>query len=589
MNRSILAISIGPVQEFISAARRTRDLWFGSYLLSELSKSIASAIAAKLGVENLIFPAPDQLGELKPNSDLAVANIILAQFDDKCNPVDLVAELKSVASNRWREFAETARQKLKGMDRIREDVWADQIDDVLEFYAAWAPMSDTDYQGSRQTVMRLLAGRKSCRDFLPAKGRAGLPKSSLDGRRETVLKESQKASPGLPLATGEQLDVIGLVKRIGGGKQSYPSVARVAADPWLRALAASSKQRKHFEQLLKVCRSLQENDFLNMEATHVAYKYFPYDGECVYISRHQQMAEEIGGNVTDLHELTDEISAIYRTELGEPSPYLAVLVADGDRIGKLIGSLTTCDQHRIFSRSLASFSRQAKRIAEDHHGVCVYAGGDDVLALVPVDQAVPCARLLHDTFEQIMASSGLHFAEGSPTLSVGIAIGHLMEPLEDLLAYGRAAEKSAKEPCVGHKEEDSQFGSRNGFCIQIVTRGGSPLEVRERWLSAADSLDRRLLQLSVNDFPNKLPYDLRQMARSYVPGDKADELLQAELRLILKRKGISSSRSALLLERVKCQSDLQRLSNELIIAQWLDGGIGAASTEHSEEKAEVLR
>jgi hypothetical protein len=32
----LLAISVGPVQEFIVAARRTRDLWFGSYLLSVL-------------------------------------------------------------------------------------------------------------------------------------------------------------------------------------------------------------------------------------------------------------------------------------------------------------------------------------------------------------------------------------------------------------------------------------------------------------------------------------------------------------------------------------------------------------------------
>ena len=39
MTGHLLAIALGPVQEFISAARRTRDLWFGSYLLSEISKA----------------------------------------------------------------------------------------------------------------------------------------------------------------------------------------------------------------------------------------------------------------------------------------------------------------------------------------------------------------------------------------------------------------------------------------------------------------------------------------------------------------------------------------------------------------------
>jgi hypothetical protein len=34
--------------------------------------------------------------------------------------------------------------------------------------------------------MRLLAGRKACRNFGPGAGEAGVPKSSLDGARESV-------------------------------------------------------------------------------------------------------------------------------------------------------------------------------------------------------------------------------------------------------------------------------------------------------------------------------------------------------------------------------------------------------------------
>jgi CRISPR-associated endoribonuclease Cas6 len=41
----LLSISIGPVQDFIASARRSRDLWFGSWLLSQLSKAAALAIA----------------------------------------------------------------------------------------------------------------------------------------------------------------------------------------------------------------------------------------------------------------------------------------------------------------------------------------------------------------------------------------------------------------------------------------------------------------------------------------------------------------------------------------------------------------
>ncbi|HMX54263.1 MAG: type III-B CRISPR-associated protein Cas10/Cmr2, partial [Candidatus Accumulibacter sp.] len=36
MSTWLLEIAIGPVQGFIAAARRSRDLWAGSHLLSEL-------------------------------------------------------------------------------------------------------------------------------------------------------------------------------------------------------------------------------------------------------------------------------------------------------------------------------------------------------------------------------------------------------------------------------------------------------------------------------------------------------------------------------------------------------------------------
>ena len=49
MTWHLFVISIGSVQDFIAAARRTRDLWIGSHLLSEISKAAAKAIAEEGG------------------------------------------------------------------------------------------------------------------------------------------------------------------------------------------------------------------------------------------------------------------------------------------------------------------------------------------------------------------------------------------------------------------------------------------------------------------------------------------------------------------------------------------------------------
>src|SRR5437763_12889337 len=58
--------TLGPVQPFIASSRRTRDLFAGSALLSELSKAAARAIVEQeKSLESLIFPAPSDKDTLK--------------------------------------------------------------------------------------------------------------------------------------------------------------------------------------------------------------------------------------------------------------------------------------------------------------------------------------------------------------------------------------------------------------------------------------------------------------------------------------------------------------------------------------------
>ena len=95
----LLLISIGPVQDFIAQARRSRDLWFGSHLLSELSRAVARALADET---KLIFPALEKDDEelapcdhpIRPKTDkplVAVANKILTEVPDG---VDAPAQAK---------------------------------------------------------------------------------------------------------------------------------------------------------------------------------------------------------------------------------------------------------------------------------------------------------------------------------------------------------------------------------------------------------------------------------------------------------------------------------------------------------------
>jgi len=53
---SFLIFEFGPVQKFISNARKTRDLWFSSWLISYLAWKAMKPIAEELGPDNIIYP-----------------------------------------------------------------------------------------------------------------------------------------------------------------------------------------------------------------------------------------------------------------------------------------------------------------------------------------------------------------------------------------------------------------------------------------------------------------------------------------------------------------------------------------------------
>src|SRR5262249_1420638 len=152
-------LALGPVQEFIAAARRTRDLWFGSYLLSEISKAAALSVRHQEGT--LIFPDNDDLAP--GNEDVIIPNVILAELPAG-DPKMIAHKAREAAIARWRQFAESVFQEYPGIEEvIRLDTWKHQIEDVVEFYAAWVPFTHETYAQQRKRLARLMAGRKQCR------------------------------------------------------------------------------------------------------------------------------------------------------------------------------------------------------------------------------------------------------------------------------------------------------------------------------------------------------------------------------------------------------------------------------------------
>ena len=238
-----------------------------------------------------------------------------------------------------------------------------------------------------------------------------------------------------------------------------------------------------------------------------------------------------------------------------PARYFAVLVMDGDFAGRWLSGthpgLTTFGRvlhpdvqhnlaqrpewadvlktqrlmtpavHGAISEGLASFALKLVRwvVEERFPGRLVYAGGDDVLALMPMEHALTAARELRALFsgEALIgpkgapevqfgncAASGYLWFQGEPTLtmgptataSIGIAIAHHLSPLDATLNAAREALKAAK----------ALYG-RNALCVHLLKRSGEQVRVGAKWF-----------------YPDEYPKETREGSQWQQPwGDKVPD------------------------------------------------------------------
>ena len=135
--RYVMVVNIGPVQGFITTARRTRDLTYSSWLVSELSKCAAETIRQEGG--ELIFPAVDatNASDLAPGSKLNVVNRIVALVEGEPDAIgaEVRAELERLLRKQWEDVL---AHEIHGKLFTEDDALAQVLDLVECTWAAHA-------------------------------------------------------------------------------------------------------------------------------------------------------------------------------------------------------------------------------------------------------------------------------------------------------------------------------------------------------------------------------------------------------------------------------------------------------------------
>jgi CRISPR-associated protein Cmr2 len=553
----VLILSIGPVQDFIASARRSRDLWFGSWLLSELSKAIGFAMVRACGFESLVFPGVARVDALLTGSPTSVANKIVVRVPDGIEPADLASRARAALEERLGKIRDKAferiQDKVEGGPYFIEDRAREQLSELIELAWASAPESSPDgYQAARKETEALLAARFNTRLWKSVGWGDTVPKSSLDGLRESVLHESlfERVQQGLTspeeirkrygVGASERLCGVGLLKRHGQKEGSryehrFLSTGHLAAWPLLEHLSAMESKdaiQRAWSRYIGILQSLEaplEEWEVPRDRNHEVLGL--YDGSLLFEGRLTELFEGVLDRNERRRRTTDARKALADflrgAEVQAPVNYYAILLADGDRMGEAIDRQASFEDHKALSQKLDEFARGARDIVEaDHHGELIYSGGDDVLAFVPLHRAVRCARQLAERFAVLLEPFGT--PESRPTLSVGIGISHFMDPMGQALHLARSAEKLAKQ-------------TRNALAVIVDKRSGPAIEVSGIWGTVDQDLDV-FVEMHVEDWvPDGAAYELRELG-TLLDGATGEaettlkDLVRKEAERILRRK-----------------------------------------------------
>jgi len=520
----LFAVSLGPVEGFIAAARKIRDLYAGSWILSEVAKATSLMLAG----QELIFPAASRAELQSP--DFTAVNKILAVVETQ-SPSELARDLKDAAMGKLREMA--ARVRTPRSLQYEQVRMMEHLEATLEFNAAWIRFDDSmDYSEQRAKLEQLMYARKTLHSFAAHHGIPGRRKCSLDGGRETIiLSRSAGAAEQIRLRRNEELDGPGLLKRFLDIRVRFESTSEAAALPYVRKLEREAIDNLELADALGAMRRMNEDAGLRWDS-----------GELLY----EHESREVFENDSARAQGADRIRKQLYDLAGRPdAPYYALLIADGDSMGECLSGLTK-DQHQELSRSLSEFAASVRGLLFDSDCMPIFAGGDDILAVIPLHRLREAAWGIRSMFGQVSAGGR------TLTLSAGIAVAHALEPLDEVRSAAKQAERAAKN-----------VEGKDAVSIVVRPRSGASVQATGKWDSMGDGLGQIVQALRAGRLSYGFAHELQGLLNGTYP--ELDEVLPSLASAMARKKEAGASAAVNLVGKAIDREALEALKNQMLV------------------------
>lgn len=593
-NLSVVVYSITPVQEFIGKARKLRDYWTGSVLLSYLAFVGITKVCEELGPDHVLYPSlqnqalmeqwlsikDEELGKMLLESNPVLSELHeeskgIASFPNKfvflCNNAqvrDICKLIEDAIDSEWKDTAKVVKEyiaKKTGAEGSADydGIWQNSLDHYWKY--SWAATGFATVQ-NRDQLEKLLPADKWQKEYETMRKFSESAKTTISVPYDVsnLYGTTHSLVQGL-LAAGKTKPVAANVRHVQNGEKcplcgenevlnaSRPGIAAAEYNRNITAFWDKLRDKENSdddnftqvgktERLCAVCAlkrflpvALKDKKHLLYQTLVETYKKenFPSTTEMSAYEYLQTVPQEkrkaIVQNLHE-HELdTDDeyLAKELEKSMGFETKYYAFLLMDGDKMGDLINGETTeaswsdvlniknkagspfADEklaserrtinpalHSMISDSLNNFARYGVQPAVgDSGGKLIYAGGDDVCAILPLSTAFGTAdrirRAYQLSFAEVTESGSQETGKPAPdaaklvmhlgnsdrqdttkiSLSGAIIIAHHKQPLKEVI-------QAAHKVLDGVAKDKS---GRNSLAIRLMKRSGGDRDMWFKW------------------------------------------------------------------------------------------------------------
>ncbi|MGD8782039.1 MAG: type III-B CRISPR-associated protein Cas10/Cmr2 [Ignavibacteria bacterium] len=385
--KTLIGFNIGPIYEVMQHSKKTRELWFGSYLFSMLVRMVYDNLNDK--GYSFIKPFYEQVNEEKSTTGLFPDRIVATSSKER----DIVLqELTEIAKKIKSDFIKIINDLIESekTKKIKNNSVDEIVNNYLQLDFVVLDPGATEDKDFVRTAESYLDAVEKNRSFELGKNSPTCYRcKSLPAVVEVYEKhdETQKDQKLCPFC------FVKLRSHYSIEIQNRTGVTKNKPFPSLIEIAAAELKERHS----KIFDKLLEND-----------------------------EEDIFNDTT------------IKKEVKEYHKYFALFMADGDNLSKVAKNLESPEE---LSRYLFAFGKKVHGIAQDEFkGHPIYIGGDDIFAIMPLaykstdglKTVLDFANRINKEYQKevsLKITGSNNPADGKTSVSIGVVAAYYKFPL----------------------------------------------------------------------------------------------------------------------------------------------------------------